>query len=276
MSDPKLIIKTLLDNSLLKSGLSDMNSMVSGASAKVGTFAKVGAAAVGTAVAAGTTAAATLVKKSVEGYATFEQMVGGVETLFGAGGQSMEEYAQSTGKTVGEIESKYNSLMTAQTTVLNNANNAYKTAGLSANGYMETVTSFSARDDNYKYGYTVTDNFYAIRGSVSSAAKNTAFWEDVWTIKQNGANTTFGSNSVTLDNAGNFALTSPFYIGCMSKNGKAAGAGLKGKIYYSKIYSGSNLVADMIPVKKSDGTLCLYDKVRKKYIYKSGNGTVTE
>lgn len=144
MSDPKLIIKTLLDNSQLKSGLSDMNSMVSGASAKVGTFAKVGAAAVGTAVAAGTTAAATLVKKSVEGYATFEQMVGGVETLFGAGGQSMEEYAQSTGKTVGEIENRYNSLMTAQTTVLNNANNAYKTAGLSANGYMETVTSFSA------------------------------------------------------------------------------------------------------------------------------------
>lgn len=144
MSDPKLIIKTLLDNSQLKSGLSYMNSMVSGASAKVGTFAKVGAAAVGTAVAAGTTAAATLVKKSVEGYATFEQMVGGVETLFGAGGQSMEEYAQSTGKTVGEIENRYNSLMTAQTTVLNNANNAYKTAGLSANGYMETVTSFSA------------------------------------------------------------------------------------------------------------------------------------
>lgn len=144
MSDPKLIIKTLLDNSQLKSGLSDMNSMVSGASAKIGTFAKVGAAAVGTAVTAGTTAAATLVKKSVEGYATFEQMVGGVETLFGAGGQSMEEYAQSTGKTVGEIESKYNSLMTAQTTMLNNANNAYKTAGLSANNYMETVTSFSA------------------------------------------------------------------------------------------------------------------------------------
>lgn len=144
MSDPKLIIKTLLDNSQLKSGLSAMNSMVSSASAKVGTFAKVGAAAVGTAVGAGTTAAAALVKQSVDGYATFEQMVGGVETLFGAGGQSMEEYAQSTGKTVGEIEGKYNSLMTAQTTMLNNANNAYKTAGLSANNYMETVTSFSA------------------------------------------------------------------------------------------------------------------------------------
>lgn len=35
-------------------------------------------------------------------------------------------------------------------------------------------------------------------------------------------------------------------------------------------------VADMIPVKKSDGTLCLYDKVRKKYIYNAGTGTLKE
>lgn len=139
-----------------------------------------------------------------------------------------------------------------------------------------TIYICGAMDDKYKYGYTTTDNFYAVRGSVSSAAKNAVFWEDAWTIKQNGATATFGNNSVTLDNAGNFILTSPYYIGCMSKNGEAAGAGLKGKIYYAKIYSGSNLVADMIPVKKSDGTLCLYDKVRKKYIYNAGTGTLKE
>lgn len=144
--------------------------------------------------------------------------------------------------------------------------------------YIKSGTTYicGARDDSYKYGYTITDNFYAIRGTVSSAAKNTVFWEDNWVIKQNGATATFGNNSVTLDNAGDFALTSPYYIGCMSKNGEAAGAGLKGKIYYSKIYSGSDLVADMIPVKKSDGTLCLYDKVRKKYLYNKGSGAVTE
>lgn len=144
--------------------------------------------------------------------------------------------------------------------------------------YIKPGTTYicGARDDEYKYGYSMTDNFYAVRGSASSAAKNTAFWEDTWTIKQNGATATFGSNSVTMDNAGNFTLTSPYYIGCMSKNGEAAGVGLKGKIYYAKIYSGSNLVADMIPVKKSDGTLCLYDKVRKKYIYNAGTGTLTE
>lgn len=139
-----------------------------------------------------------------------------------------------------------------------------------------TMHICGARDNNYKYGYTVTDNFYAVRGGVSSAAKSALYWEDVWVIKQNRATATFGNNTVNLDEVGNFVLTSPFYIGCMSKNGEAAGAGLKGKIYYSKIYSGGNLVADMIPVKKSDGTLCLYDRIRNKYIYKSGTGMITE
>lgn len=133
-----------------------------------------------------------------------------------------------------------------------------------------------ARDDNYKYGYTVTDNFYAVRGTVSSAAKNTAFWQDTWNIKQNGSTFTFKDNSVNTDPINSFKLTSPFYIGNMSQNGKPAGAGLSGIILYFKIFETSTLVADIVPVKKSDGTLCLYDKVRKKYIYNSGSGTVTE
>ena len=144
--------------------------------------------------------------------------------------------------------------------------------------YVKSGTTYicGARDDKYKYGYTVTDNFYAIRGSVSSAAKNTAFWEDTWTIKQTGATASFNNNTVELDPIDSFTLTSPYYIGTMSKNGASAGAGLKGKIYYAKIYSGSELVADMIPVKKSDGTLCLYDEIRKKYLYNKGSGAVTE
>jgi len=133
-----------------------------------------------------------------------------------------------------------------------------------------------ARDDNYKYGFTKTDNFYAIRGTVSSSAKPCMFWEDTWTIKQTGATASFNNNTVELDPIDSFALTSPFYIGCMSKNGEAAGAGMVGAIIYAKIYSGSELVADMIPVKKADGTLCLYDEIRKKYLYNKGSGAVTE
>lgn len=78
----------------------------------VAAAAKAGAAAVTTAAAG----IAALTKASVEGYAEYEQLVGGVETLFGD----------------------------SQSTVMQYANNAYKTAGLSANEYMETVTGFSA------------------------------------------------------------------------------------------------------------------------------------
>ncbi len=90
------------------------------------------------------TAGAAITKNAVEQYADYEQLVGGVETLFGAGGQSLGEYAKSVGKTTQDAQKEYDSLMKAQETVLKNADNAYKTAGLSANEYMETVTGFSA------------------------------------------------------------------------------------------------------------------------------------
>lgn len=89
---------------------------VEGISSKLGnglkTAAKIGTAAVG-AAAAGIVA---LTKAAVENYAEYEQLVGGVETLFKNSADIVQGYAA----------------------------NAYKTAGLSANEYMSTVTSFSA------------------------------------------------------------------------------------------------------------------------------------
>lgn len=101
-----------------------------------------------TAVSAGVATAgagvAKLATSATQAFANYEQLVGGVETLFGAGGLSIEAYAESMGKSVEEVKDKYESLTNAQSTVLEKAKNAYKTAGLSANEYMETVTSFSA------------------------------------------------------------------------------------------------------------------------------------
>lgn len=94
--------------------------------------------------AAAATAVTALVSKSVGAFSDYEQLTGGVETLFGAGGRSVEEYAQSVGKSVSDIQGKYDSLMSAQNVVLENANKAYMTAGMSANEYMDTVTGFSA------------------------------------------------------------------------------------------------------------------------------------
>ena len=101
----------------IKIGVDDQaSSKLSALSSKLGnglkTAAKIGTAAVGVA-AAGITALTTA---AVNNYAEYEQLVGGVETLFKTSSGRVIEYAE----------------------------NAYKTAGLSANAYMETVTSFSA------------------------------------------------------------------------------------------------------------------------------------
>ena len=85
-----------------------------------------------------------IIKDSLDMGGALQQSIGGIETLFGAGGKSMEEYAQSVGKSVDAVKDEYASLMQSQQTVFDNAAQAYKTVGLSANDYMEQTTSFAA------------------------------------------------------------------------------------------------------------------------------------
>lgn len=72
---------------------------------------------IGAGVAAGTAAMGKLVSSAMSAYASYEQLEGGVKKLFGDDAQNL---------------------------VMEYARNAYRTAGLSANEYMDTVTSFSA------------------------------------------------------------------------------------------------------------------------------------
>lgn len=104
---------------------------------KVGKAAIIGATAAATAIG-------TITKFVIQHYAEYEQLVGGVETLFGAQGMSLKEYAEKVGQSVDQAKGKYNQLIQAQTEVMNNAKVAYKTAGMSANDYMNTITSFAA------------------------------------------------------------------------------------------------------------------------------------
>jgi phage-related protein len=83
---------------------------------KLGSIAKGGLAVIGGAATGVATAFGVMTKKALDSYASLEQNIGGVETLFKNSSQS----------------------------VIDNAKRAYKAAGLSANAYMETVTSFSA------------------------------------------------------------------------------------------------------------------------------------
>ena len=111
-----LVVKIGADVSDVNRGIEDTGKKTSALGEKI----KSGLAAAGKAAVVGVTAAATAIgtigTKAIQAYADYEQLVGGVETLFKDSQDKVMEYA----------------------------NNAYKTAGLSANEYMETVTSFSA------------------------------------------------------------------------------------------------------------------------------------
>ena len=112
-------------------------SKLGGVVVKVGTMCAKGVALCASGIS-------TITGFAVNAYGEYEQLVGGVETLFGAQGMSIEQYAQSVGKTVSEVQGKYASLIKAQDNVMENAHQAYIKQGMSANEYMKTVTTFSA------------------------------------------------------------------------------------------------------------------------------------
>lgn len=124
------------------------DSQVDGDMQKVGSKITAKAVAIGTltadALKAVGSAFVDFAKQAISEGSELEQSIGGIETLFGAGGKSAEEYAKSVGKSVEESKADYEQLMQAQTLALENADKAYKTAGLSANDYMQTVSGFAA------------------------------------------------------------------------------------------------------------------------------------
>ena len=115
-----LVARLTLDSSEYEKKLRDAEEGTSGMTSKWAMFGKV-AKGVGVVTAAAVGAAAVgvgkLTKEAVSAYANYEQLAGGVKKLFG------EEASKE---------------------LMNYANNAYKTSGMSANQYMEQATSFSA------------------------------------------------------------------------------------------------------------------------------------
>lgn len=111
-----LFAKLTLDSSEYERGLDNSKSKLSAIGGKISEFAGKAVKVTAAAVAAGAGVVTAITKQAIDSYANYEQLVGGVETLFGDSAQK----------------------------VIDNAGKAFQTAGMSANEYMETVTGFSA------------------------------------------------------------------------------------------------------------------------------------
>ena len=110
-------------------------------------------------------------KQSVQSFAHYEQLVGGVDTLFGESSAKIQEYA----------------------------NNAYRTAGLSANQYMETVTSFSASLISSLDGDTAQASEVANRAIIDMADNANKMGSDLQSL-QNAYSGFSRGNFTMLDN----------------------------------------------------------------------------
>ncbi|KSU06501.1 Phage minor tail protein [Lactococcus lactis subsp. lactis] len=115
-NDGAVVIDVLLDSAKAMTEYNKLGSVMSGTGSKIGSALKAGTAAAIAGTAAVGVAAVGIGKQVLSSYADYEQLVGGVDTLFGNASKTVQGFAD----------------------------NAYKTAGLSANQYMETVTGFSA------------------------------------------------------------------------------------------------------------------------------------
>lgn len=108
-----------VDTSGLTKGLNDAKKKTSSFASTLGSLGRTGAKVLGGALVAGvataTGAVAGLASSAVNAYADFQQLKGGVEKIFGD----------------------------SATAVMENAQEAFRTAGISANQYMEQATSFS-------------------------------------------------------------------------------------------------------------------------------------
>lgn len=119
-------------------------SKVGDAISKVGSIAESAISKVTKVTAMVGTAVAGVVGAGVKSYANQEQLVGGVETLFKLSDKEIKEYAKEYGMSVEEVKANAELMNNSIDTVIGNASVAYKTAGMSSNEYLETVTSFSA------------------------------------------------------------------------------------------------------------------------------------
>lgn len=194
-----LVAKLSLDSSGYESGIAKASDSFGKLSSLVGTGLKtavgVGVAATGAAVA-GVTA---LTKESIESYADYEQLIGGVETLFGNAYSSVEEYANAVGIDLGEAEASWEAYSNRQQTVLKNSQEAYKTSGLSMNQYMETATGFAAALNSSLGEYAYQSADYVETAIVSMADNSNKMGTAMESIQNAFTNFSRG-NFTMLDN----------------------------------------------------------------------------
>lgn len=166
-----LVVKITADDQ----ASSKISGIASGIKGALGGAAKAAGAATVAAAGAAVAGAAAIGKAALEGFADYQQLTGGVQKLFGESGDALIEHARD----------------------------AYQTAGLSANEYMENVTSFSA----------------SLIGSLGGDTEAAVSYADTAMRDMSDNANTFGTDMTSIQNAyqgfakGNYTMLDNLKLG---------------------------------------------------------------
>ena len=158
----------------MTTGLTKIGGLLASASKKVAGLATVALPGVG-----------ALTKAALDGYSDYEQLSGGIQKLYGNMGMSLQDYAAQVGKATDAVAADWQRNEQAQSIVMKNAAQAYKTAGMSANDYMQQATTISA----------------ALINSLGGDTVKAANYVDVAMRAVSDNVNTFGSNAEDVQNA---------------------------------------------------------------------------
>lgn len=154
------------------------------------------AAGAGAAIAGGIT---TAVKGAIDEGSALQQSIGGIETLFGNQGMAIEEYAAKAGKSISEVTAEFERNQKAEAMMMEAAANAYNTAGMSRDEYMQTATSFAATLLQGLEGDTVAAAKYADMAMQDMSDNANKFGTDIASV-QNAYQGFAKDNYTMLDN----------------------------------------------------------------------------
>lgn len=137
-----------------------------------------------------------------------------------------------------------------------------KSSNLIASDITKNRYSMGYRNDNIEGYFEIDETTYSYR----------------FIADQNGSS--FEKEDVVLEGSGTvsgeFPQTPTITLFCQnSDNGAVTDSPARTDVFYFKIYLDDIVVRDFIPVKDSDGTVCLYDKVSRTFFY-AQNGSLNE
>lgn len=116
--------------------------------------------------------------------------------------------------------------------------------------------------------------FTSVVSYLSGSSVQTLYGSGDHIVKMQKNQFYFDGNLKATFSSGTFTTPLDIYLFKNNRRGSDSEP-ISGKIYYCKMWSGDELIKDLIPVVDANGTFCMQDNLSKDLYYNAGTGSFT-